>query len=103
MTIEPGASAAAFSVRQSSSSLVGVDCDQPGVIRSDVSTGAWSNALIAVVALLSLAYYIKATAGELGHPSRFDDAYMFTRYAKHWLPGEGFSWISADGAGAGST
>src|SRR5689334_2126848 len=60
------------------------------------------NALIGAFALFSLAYYIKMTVGELGYTT-FDDAYMVTRYAKHWLAGEGFSWNPIDGPAYGIT
>lgn len=59
-------------------------------------------ALLAVFALFSLAFYLKTTVGELGL-TRFDDAYMVTRYAKHWLDGNGFSWNSIDGPAYGIT
>ena len=32
-----------------------------------------------------------------------DDAWMFLRYAKHWLDGQGFSWNPEDGASYGAT
>jgi len=59
-------------------------------------------AFTAGFAILGLAYFITTTLGELGHTS-FDDAYMFTRYAKHWLAGAGFSWNPADGPSYGLT
>ena len=59
-------------------------------------------ALILSFALLSLAFYIKTTVGELGYTD-FDDAYMITRYAKHYLSGNGFSWNPVDGPAYGIT
>ncbi len=67
-----------------------------------MKTIAKHNALIAVFVLLSLAAYVKTTVGEVGHTT-LDDAYMVTRYAKHWLAGEGFSWNSIDGPAYGIT
>lgn len=59
-------------------------------------------AVIAGVALLSLAFYLKTAVGSLGHTT-FDDAYMITRYAKHWLAGQGFSWNPHEGPVYGIT
>ena len=59
-------------------------------------------ALIVSLALLSLALYLEATIGQLGS-TQFDDAYMITRYAKHYLGGNGFSWNPVDGPAYGIT
>ena len=67
-----------------------------------MKTRSIQNALIGILALLSVAYYLRTTTGELGN-TKFDDAYMITRYAKHWLDGKGFSWNPIDGAAYGIT
>jgi hypothetical protein len=63
---------------------------------------AFLNILIAGFALCSVVAYVMLTIGSLGHTT-FDDAYMVTRYAKHWLTGGGFSWNIADGPSYGVT
>jgi hypothetical protein len=55
-----------------------------------------------IVAGLSVAGYLVVSAGRLG-TSDFDDAYMVTRYAHHWLAGHGFSWNIEDGPSYGIT
>ena len=35
--------------------------------------------------------------------THFDDAYIFLRYAKHWLSGAGFSWNGGEGPAYGIT
>lgn len=59
-------------------------------------------ALIVGLAVLSLAFYLKTSVGEIGS-TQFDDAYMITRYAKHYLGGNGFSWNPVDGPAYGIT
>ncbi len=61
-----------------------------------------SNAVIGVFAFSSLLFYVANTLAELGHTT-FDDAYMVTRYAKHWLAGQGFSWNPTEGPSYGIT
>ena len=58
--------------------------------------------LIIGFAALSLFYYVKTAWPSLGR-TNFDDAYIFLRYAKHWLSGAGFSWNPAEGPAYGIT
>ncbi len=60
------------------------------------------NILLAGIALFSLGLYIHQTRGSIGSAA-VDDAYMITRYAKHWLTGDGFSWNKTDGPSYGVT
>jgi hypothetical protein len=60
------------------------------------------NAFLAAVALIGIVFYIKNTIGSLGN-TKFDDAFMFTRYAELWLSGQGFSWNAVDGPAYGIT
>ncbi len=55
--------------------------------------------VIAVVALVLSAASIVPGLAE----TEFDDSYMFLRYAKHWLSGDGFSWNVEDGTVYGIT
>ena len=66
------------------------------------SERAAANLAIGGVSLLSLAAYVMSTLPEVGHTT-FDDAYMVTRYARHWLDGHGFCWNIADGPSFGIT
>ncbi len=58
--------------------------------------------VVAGAAAFSVLLYIGLSLPRLGATS-FDDAYMFLRYAKHWLSGAGFSWNQLDGAAYGIT
>lgn len=60
------------------------------------------NIIIAAIALITTIVYIMLTVGKTGQTT-FDDAYMVSRYAKHWLMGEGFSWNPIDGPSYGVT
>jgi len=60
------------------------------------------NGLIAIFSLAVLATYAALSLNNIGQTS-FDDAYMITRYANHWLAGDGFSWNAADGPSYGIT
>lgn len=53
-------------------------------------------------AVLSLAHFSWTAWSRLGGTD-FDDAFIFIRYAKHWLSGAGFSWNAADGTAYGIT
>jgi len=53
------------------------------------------------VAICSLILYCKINLPI--HETQFDDAYMFLRYAKHWLSGTGFSWNPTEGPAYGIT
>jgi len=61
-----------------------------------------SDLLIVSFAFLSVTGFLIVTLGELGQ-STFDDSFMFVRYARHWLAGNGFSWNTVDGASYGIT
>ncbi len=63
------------------------------------STG-WLRGIIVALALFCSLYYAW-TAFRPIVPTQFDDAYMFTRYAKHYLSGHGFSWNISDGPSYG--
>jgi hypothetical protein len=54
------------------------------------------------VAACSVVLYCIVTLPKLQGTS-FDDAYMFLRYAKHWLSGMGFSWNPSEGPAYGIT
>lgn len=54
------------------------------------------------VAVASLALFIHTTLPNLGKTD-FDDAYMFLRYAKHWLAFGEFSWNPGEGPTYGMT
>jgi hypothetical protein len=58
--------------------------------------------LCVLLVLLSLLLFARFAFHHLGGSS-FDDAYMFTRYAKHWLAGHGFSWNIGEGPAYGCT
>jgi hypothetical protein len=58
--------------------------------------------LLVVTAITALAVYVLYIIPELGRTT-FDDAYMFLRYAKHWLAGAGFSWNIGEGPAYGIT
>lgn len=60
------------------------------------------NAAIAGLALISLGYFVQQSTANIGSMT-VDDAFMITRYAKHWLAGEGFSWNPTDGPAYGIT
>jgi hypothetical protein len=53
-------------------------------------------------AACSLSWYLFRTLPSLG-TTRFDDAYVFLRYAKHYLAGHGFVWNVDDGPAYGAT
>ena len=52
-------------------------------------------------AAASVVRFIQISASP--RPEMFDDAYMFLRYAKHFLSGHGFSWNVGDGPAYGPT
>lgn len=54
------------------------------------------------MAVLSLALFINYCYPR-DYYTKFDDAYMSLRYARHWLAGDGFSWNVADGPAYGIT
>lgn len=54
------------------------------------------------IAIVSFAIFLISIIPKLSF-STFDDAYMFLRYAKHWLAGDGFSWNVEDGSVYGVT
>ena len=54
------------------------------------------------MAAISLVWYCYEALPYL-HETEFDDAFMFVRYAKHWLSGTGYSWNSLDGPAYGIT
>jgi hypothetical protein len=58
--------------------------------------------LLAVAAFFSLLLYVNYHYPR-DFPTKFDDAYMSLRYARHWLAGDGFSWNVADGPSYGIT
>ncbi len=58
--------------------------------------------IVVGLALYALASHLMHSAGELGKMP-FDDAYMFVRYARHWLAGDGFCWNVSDGPAYGTT
>jgi len=64
--------------------------------------GRLINLLMAAVAAASLLQYVTTSIGGVGHTT-FDDAYMVTRYARHWLDGHGFCWNIGDGPSYGIT
>ncbi len=55
---------------------------------------------MALTALAGVAFF--RAMSQLTHTT-FDDAYMFLRYAKHWLAGHGPSWNITDGPAYGCT
>jgi hypothetical protein len=59
---------------------------------------------LAALALTGLALFVNGAycLRNLGSTS-FDDAFMFARYARHWLDGNGFSWNIPDGPAYGIT
>lgn len=59
-------------------------------------------ALIVGFAALAAGWHLHVTLPRLGHTT-FDDAYIFIRYARHWLSGSGFCWNQADGPAYGVT
>ena len=61
-----------------------------------------TKALIAFTSVFGLLFYL-AWAGFAIGDTRFDDAFMIARYAKHWLAGHGFSWNLSDGPSYGVT
>ncbi len=67
-----------------------------------MSSRSTQKAFFASLALVALAWHLTMTIGDLGQTT-FDDAYMLTRYAKHWLSGAGFAWNAADGPSYGVT
>jgi len=58
--------------------------------------------LIAGFSLLGVAVFLASMIKFAGRMT-FDDAYIFIRYAKHWLAGYGFCWNIADGPVYGCT
>lgn len=58
--------------------------------------------ILAGFAFFFLLLYSMAALSRL-HETQVDDAYMFLRYAKHWLSGNGFSWNVGDGPVYGTT
>ncbi len=58
--------------------------------------------LVLLAALGSLAVYVLFVMPQL-QGTTFDDAFMFLRYAKHWLAGDGFCWNLGDGPAYGIT
>lgn len=60
------------------------------------------NLLIASFSLAVVVVHIAFTADSIGQTT-FDDAFMITRYANHWLAGNGFSWNGVDGPSFGVT
>lgn len=63
--------------------------------------GGW-RVLLAVIAAGSLVAHGLCVLPQLA-ATEFDDAYIFLRYAKHWLSGAGFAWNTADGPVYGVT
>ncbi len=63
--------------------------------------------VIVIFSGLVLFSYLKMNIGKIGSveldESIFDDSYMFLRYAKNWLNGNGFSWNATDGPSYGIT
>ncbi|MBN1782343.1 hypothetical protein JW948_14510 [bacterium] len=57
---------------------------------------------VSLIAALSVACFLKISWSGLGSTT-FDDAYMFLRYAKHWIAGSGFSWNLNEGPVYGVT
>ena len=60
------------------------------------------NRSLVVVSFLSLAVYVGMTVDSIGRTT-FDDAYMYARYADHWLSGGGYCWNLVDGPSFGVT
>lgn len=58
--------------------------------------------IILFATILCFAAYLVVTIPKAQFSS-FDDAYMFLRYAKNWLAGNGFSWNAVDGPVYGIT
>lgn len=54
------------------------------------------------VSAFSFLGYCALTGPGVGD-TRFDDAFMFVRYAQHWLDGDGFAWNPGEGAAFGIT
>lgn len=65
--------------------------------RERAAKGAW-----AALAVLGLGHFLLATSGA-GLFTPLDDAFMFTRYARHFLDGDGFSWNLGEGPAFGLT
>lgn len=61
-----------------------------------------SRAMLLGMAVLSLALFFNYCYPRDFY-TKFDDAYMSLRYARHWLAGDGFSWNVADGPAYGIT
>jgi len=55
-----------------------------------------------ILAAIALALYLRGVLPLLGSTT-FDDAYMFVRYAKHFLAGSGFAWNIGAGPAFGAT
>lgn len=67
-------------------------------MRPTSAAGAAATALAAIC----LAFHLYAAAGATWFTT-FDDAYMITRYAQHFLDGAGFSWNAGEGPVYGIT
>ena len=57
----------------------------------------------AIAAFVAGSVLVYATTLRTLRPTRFDDAYMFLRYAKHAIAGAGFSWNVGEGPAYGAT
>ncbi|MDP6386993.1 MAG: hypothetical protein QGI93_12440 [Planctomycetota bacterium] len=64
-------------------------------------TRGWGSAVALGAVLVAVAGYLSAATGAMG--GRFDDAYMFVRYADHFLDGHGHAWNPGGEQTYGST